>query len=138
MKIKYAKQPVILIMLLLTLTTLLLNSCGDESTSLSFPRSEIKVIPFQGFTIPQFPTAKGQLNYAKSGFPDAEEKKAAFEIVSHLFPDAKIECGNAALYLSYLNLGFDYRFAKKEDCYNATKAYQGVINNYKGYPEIIV
>ncbi|MCP3890080.1 MAG: hypothetical protein GY702_14600, partial [Desulfobulbaceae bacterium] len=45
---------------------------------------------------------------------------------------------NAALYLSYLNLGFDYRFAKKEDCYNATKAYQGVINNYKGYPEIIV
>ncbi len=138
MKKKYTKKYAMLTLLLLTLNSLLLNSCSDESTSLSFPSSEIKMISFQRFEIPQFPTARGQLNYAKSGFPDPEEKKAAFEIIAHLFPDAKIECGNAALYLSYLNLGFDYRFAKKENCYSATKAYQGVINNYKGYPEIIV
>ncbi len=134
MKKKFA----ILCMLLFFLITLLLNSCSDESTSLSFSGSELETISFQGFKIPQFPTAQGQLNYAKSGFPDSEEKKAAFEIISYLFPEAETECGNAALYLAYMNFGYDYRFAEREDYYNAIKAYHDVINSYKEHPQLLV
>ncbi|MCK5541641.1 MAG: hypothetical protein KAI40_03035 [Desulfobacterales bacterium] len=132
------KKHAIVIMLLLAVATLLLNGCSDELNSLSFPKSELKVISFQGFKIPQFPTAHDQLNFAKSGFPDSEEKKAAFEIISYIFPEAEVECGNAALYLAYMNFGYDYRFATKEDYYNAIKAYHDVISNYKGHPQLLV
>ncbi len=126
------------ILILLFLTALFLNACSDESTSLSFPGSELPVISFQGFKIPKFPTAQGQLNYAKSGFVNQEEKKAALEILFHIFPEARLECGNAALYLAYINLGYDYRFATRQDYYNAIQAYHNVIKNFKDYPQILV
>jgi len=118
-------------------TALVLSGCTDESTSLSLPKSELPLISFQGFNIPQFPTARDQLNYAKSGFPSHEEKKAAFEIIFELFPTAKAECGNAALDIAYMNFGYDYRFAEKQYYTNAISAYQDVIENFKEYPQII-
>lgn len=126
------------LILLSFLTVMMLSACGDQSTSLSFPKSELPLILFQGFNIPQFPTAQGQLNYAKSGFPSSEEKKAAFNVLFHIFPDAKVECGNAALSIAYMNLGYDYRFAEKQDYTNAIKAYHDVINTFKSYPQITV
>ncbi|MCK5348684.1 MAG: hypothetical protein KAJ25_04810, partial [Desulfobacula sp.] len=110
----------------------------DEPLSLSFPKSELPVISFQGFEIPRFPTAQGQLNYAKSGFASSEEKIAALKILFKTFPEAKLQCGNAALYLAYMNLGYDYRFATKQDYANAIKAYNDVIENYNEYPQILV
>ena len=132
------KSLAIIIILLSFLSAMILNGCGDQSTSISFPKSELPVILFQGFNIPQFPTAKGQLNYAKSGFPNPEEKKAAFNVLFHIFPEAKTECGNAALYIAYMNLGYDYRFANRKNYTNAIKAYHDVINNFKKYPQITV
>ncbi len=119
------------------LTALVLTGCSDESTSLSLPRSELPIISFQTFNIPQFPTARDQLNYAKSGFPSHEEKKAALEIIFELFPTDKVECGNAALDIAYMNFGYDYRFAKKQYYTNAISAYQDVIEDFKEYPQII-
>ena len=132
------KNPSTAILISLFLSALLLNSCSDESTSLSFPKSELPIISFQGFKIPQFPTARGQLNYAKSGFATPEEKKAALEILFKIFPEARLQCGNAALYLAYMNLGYDYRFATRQDYINAIKAYNDVIKNFKEYPQILV
>ena len=122
----------------LLLFPILLIGCSDEPTSLPFPKPELPVISFQGFEIPRFPTAQGQLNYAKSGFASSKEKQAALEILFKTFPEAKLQCGNAALYLAYMNLGYDYRFATKQDYANAIKAYKDVIENYNEYPQILV
>ncbi|MBC2705283.1 hypothetical protein [Desulfobacula sp.] len=133
------KKPLaIIIIFLLFLAALVLNGCSDEPTSLSLPKSDPPVVSFQGFKIPQFPTAQGQLNYAKSGFPNPEEKRAALKILFKFFPEARLQCGNAALGLAYMNLGYDYRFAARQDYYNAIKDYRNVIKNFKEYPQILV
>ena len=132
------KTFIIATILSLFLIAPLLNSCSNEPTSLSFPKSKLPVILFQGYKIPQFPTARGQLNYAKSGFANPEEKKAALQILFKIFPKAKLQCGNAALYLAYINLGYDYRFANRQDYMNAIAAYHDVIINFKAHPEILV
>ncbi len=132
------KKQGIAILISLFLSVLLFNGCSDEPTSLSFPGSALPIISFQGFKIPQFPTAQGQLNYAKSGFANPEEKKAALEILFKIFPEAGLECGNAALYLAYMNLGYDYRFATRQNYTNAIAAYHDVIENFKEYPQILV
>ncbi|MCF6245953.1 MAG: hypothetical protein L3J69_01200 [Desulfobacula sp.] len=128
----------IIVILILFTAFIVLNGCNNESTSLLFPKPELPVVLFQGFNIPQFPTAQGQLNYAKSGFPDANQKRTAFEFIFHIFPKEREECGEAALYLAYMNLGLDYRFATKKDFTNAILAYRDVIKTYKGYPQILV
>jgi len=132
------KKQKLVILISLFLSAFLSSSCSEEPTSLSLPDSELPIISFQGFKIPQFPTARGQLNYAKSGFAHPEEKKAALEILFHIFPEARLECGNAALYLAYMNLGYDYRFATSRNYANALKAYHDVIKNFKEYPQILV
>ncbi|WP_299979651.1 hypothetical protein [Desulfobacula sp.] len=132
------KTLAIIIILLLFLAALASDCCSDKPTSLSLPKSDPPIISFQGFKIPQFPTARGQLNYAKSVFPDPEEKKAALKILFNFFPEAKLQCGNAALNLAYMNLGYDYRFAARQAYYNAIKDYRDVIKNFKGYPQILV
>ena len=116
----------------------LLNSCSQEPVSLSLVQTELPHINFQGFKIPKFPTALGQLNYAKSGFVDSKEKKAALEIISFLFPESRVQCGHAALNLAYMKLGYDYRFANQYDFHNAIISYHKVIQNYKKYPQILV
>jgi hypothetical protein len=128
----------IAILISLFLSVLLFNSCSEEPSYLSFPKSQLPMISFQGFKIPLFPTAQGQLNYAKSGFANPEEKKASFEILFHIFPEDRLECGNADLYLSYMNLGYDYRFATRQDYTNAIAAYHNVIKNFKEHPQILV
>jgi hypothetical protein len=134
MKIKLA----VTIMLSLFLSFALLTGCSDEPTSISFPKSELSIISFQGFKIPRFPTAQGQLNYAKSGFASSEEKIAALKLLFKDFPEAKLQCGNASLLLAYMNLGYDYRFATRQDYTNAIAAYHDVIKNFKEYPQILV
>ena len=118
--------------------SLLLSSCSEEPTSLFLVQSELPHIEFKGFNIPQFPTAQGQLNYAKSGFVDSQKKKAALQIISFLFPASEIQCGNAALTLSYMNLGNDYRFANQHDFNNAVISYHEVIQNYSRHPQILI
>ena len=134
MRIKLAVS----IILSLFLCSILFSGCSDEPMSLSFPKSELPTISFQGFEIPRFPTAQGQLNYAKSGFPSPKEKIAALKILFKIFPEAKLQCGNAALYLAYMNLGYDYRFATRQNYINAIKAYNDILKNYNGYPQILV
>ena len=115
----------------------LLNSCSEDTVSLSLVQSELPHINFQGFNIPEFPTAKGQLNCAKSGFVDSKEKKAALEIISSLFPQSRLQCGNAALNLAYMKLGHDYRFADYTDFENTVTSYHEVIKNYSNFPQIL-
>ncbi|MCP4760894.1 MAG: hypothetical protein GY870_03870, partial [archaeon] len=118
--------------------SILLSSCSEEPASLFLVQSELPNIEFQGFYIPQFPTAQGQLNYAKSGFGDSKKKKAALEIISFLFPESQVQCGNAALILSYMKLGIDYRFANKHDFNNAVISYHEVMQNYSRHPQILI
>ncbi len=132
------KNNIILWVSALFLAAFALTSCSNEPTSISFPKSELPVVSFQGFDIPRFPTAQGQLNYAKSGFPSPDEKEAALNFLFEYFPDDRLECGNAALYLAYLNFGFDYRFALIQDYNLAIDDYQNIIKNFKDHPQILV
>ncbi|MEN8210240.1 MAG: hypothetical protein ABFR31_00865, partial [Thermodesulfobacteriota bacterium] len=116
----------------------LFNSCSEEPVSLSLVQAELPHINFKGFNIPKFPTALGQLNYAKSGFVDSKEKKASLEIISFLFPESRLECGHADLNLAYMKLGHDYRFANQHDFNNSILSYHEVIQNYSKYPQILV
>jgi len=122
----------------LLFSLLLFVGCSDESNSFLFPKSELSMISFQNFKIPQFPTARDQLNYARSGFSNPEKKKAAFKILFLMFPEQRIECGNAALEIAYMNFGPDYRFANKQDYYKAVQAYHDVIKNFKTHGQILV
>lgn len=123
---------------LIFLVIILLTSCSEEPASFSLPKSELPMISFQGFSIPRFPTAQGQLNFAKSGFANPEKKKAALEILFEIFPEARLQCGNAALYLAYMNLGNDYRFAESQNYHNAISDYHAVIETFKEHPQILV
>jgi hypothetical protein len=123
---------------ILFIFSFLLGSCSEEPVSSFLVESELPHVDYQGFNIPKFPTAQGQLNYAKSGFVDSEKKKAALQIISFLFPGSQVQCGNAALILSYMKLGVDYRFADQHDFNNAINSYLKVIQNYSQHPQILV
>ncbi len=114
-----------------------LQSCGSEPAFLPIPRAELPTISFNGFDLPKFPTAQGQLNFAKSWFEDGNEKKAALLIVSKLFPRARLQCGNADLALAYMNLGEDYRFASRSDFLKAITDYRKLLDQYRNQPGIL-
>ncbi len=116
----------------------MLSGCADETTQHLPQTDEMPVQEFLGYRIPVFPTAQEQLNYAKSGITDLEKKKAAFKIISRLFPDDKEACGSAALYDAYLTLGHDYRFADKTKIGQAVNAYQSIIRSYQKHPIVMV
>ncbi len=123
---------------ILCVFSFLLGGCSEEPVSSFLVESELSHVNFKGFTIPKFPTAQGQLNYAKSGFVDSDKKKAALQIVSSLFPESKLQCGNADLTLAYMNLGIDYRFADLNDYNRSIAAYTKVIEEYSQHPQILV
>jgi len=114
-----------------------LQGCGSEPAFLPIPRAELPTISFNGFDIPKFPTAQGQLNFAKSWFSDTRGKKAALLIVSELFPRARLQCGNADLALAYMNLGEDYRFASRSDFLKAITDYRKLLDKYRDQPRIL-
>jgi hypothetical protein len=118
--------------------SLLSVGCSEEPASSFLVQPELPHIDYKGFNIPRFPTAQDQLNYAKSGFVDSKKKQAALQIISFFFPESKLQCGNADLILSYMNLGVDYRFADQHDFNNAITSYHEVIKNYAQYPQILV
>ncbi len=132
------KRAAITIIFIFFLAVSTLSGCSEEPESFSFSRTELPLISFMGFEIPVFPTARDQMNYAKSGFPDSREKIAAFKALFKLFPEFRLECGEAALSLAYLNLGVDYRFAQKKDILAAVQDYNTVLQNFKEVPQIIV
>lgn len=89
-----------------------------------------------GIEIPCFTSASGQLNHARSGFRNKKEKSAAFRAVHTLFPEQRLECGQAALGLAYLNLEPDYRFALPIDIRKAENDFQSVLKDYAALPDI--
>ncbi|MCP4021748.1 MAG: hypothetical protein GY729_07890 [Desulfobacteraceae bacterium] len=125
-------------LLLVVSMQIFISSCSTEDSSLSYLDTKLATVLFQDFEIPKFPTPSEQLNYAKSGFADPKEKKAALEAVAGIFPDARLQCGQAALTLAYLKLGFNYRFADEGQCRQAVAAYQDVIINFSDMPEVLV
>lgn len=115
----------------------ILSSCS-ENLPPDPPRDpDVPIRVFRDFEIPVFPTAWEQLNYAKSGLINLEERKAAFEIIPLLFPEDPDACGNSALYSAYLNLEQDYRFAQKGQIEKALKAYKQIVLTYKDHPNIL-
>lgn len=119
------------------LAVLFVWGCGSEPSSHSLKETEQPVILFKGYTIPKFPRARDQLNYARSGFPDKEEKRAAFEFVIRHFPQDRLECGEAVLNLAFMNFGFDYRFALLRDYYAAIEEYKTIIKYYADQPPVM-
>lgn len=89
-----------------------------------------------GIPVPQFPTAAGQLDYAKSGLADKKRKGAAFRAVSALFPLNRHECGHAALGLAYLHLEPDYRFAKPIEIRKAANDFKVVLRNFSDIDDV--
>lgn len=131
-------KKIIFILLCHVIAVFFVAGCRNETATLSFPMARMPKVSFQGYNIPQFPTAQSQLNYAKSGFPTAEEKEAAFRFLFHMFPQNREECGDAALHLAYMNFGFDYRFALLQDFHKAIKDYHTVIKEFKDHPQVLV
>lgn len=111
--------------------------CGSDAPEISLHQSDQPVVFFNGFTIPKFPTAKDQLNYARSSFPDPEEKRAAFEFVRRYFPKDRAESGEAVLHLAFMNFGFDYRFALLQDHHRAIEDYAYIIRYYADQPSVM-
>lgn len=126
------------IIVILLAAALLFTGCKEPSGNYSLPKSDMPVTLFQGFEIPLFPTARGQLNYARSGFPDAQMKRAAFNLIFDRFPNDKAECGSAALNLAYMHFGRDYRFATDSDCLRAINDYHTVIKRFSDAPDVLV
>lgn len=111
--------------------------CRTEPKNLSLHDSDQPVVFFNGYTIPKFPRAIDQLNYARSGFPSNDEKKAAFEFVLRHFPQDRAECGEAILNIAYMNFGFDYRFALIQDYLNALEEYKTITRYYADQPSVM-
>lgn len=114
------------------------SGCDSPPSHLPIPKPELPVVSFEGYNIPKFPTAQGQLNYARSFFSDINEQKAALRMVCRLFPGAGTACGTADLTLAYMHLGNDYRFAPRTAMLRAIDAYRGIIQSYPDHPKILV
>jgi len=130
---------IIALMLFSMITSLMICTAGygSEPAFLPIKKSKLPIVYFKGFNIPRFPTAQGQLNFAKSWFAHGSEKRAALRIVSKLFPRARLQCGNAALVLAYMNMGDDYRFAAKKDFLKAITDYRKILDQYSDQPVIM-
>ena len=113
-----------------------LPACSNDSAQIPRIDTRVPTLSYKGYEIPRFPTARGQLNYARSWFATKQEKRAALTIIPTLFPQDRIQCGNAALTLAYMNLGDDYRFATPADFLKALSDYKKVVTAYGDQPVI--
>lgn len=132
----YFKNPFVFFFLMFS-ACLILTGCPSEKPPISLHESDQPVVYFNGYTIPKFPRAIDQLNYARSGFPNKEEKRAAFEFVIRYFPHDRAECGEAILNIAYMNFGFDYRFALIQDYTQAIEEYKTIIKYYADQPSVM-
>jgi len=110
--------------------------CSAPPESLTDTRETLAGIIQDGITIPQFPSAADQLNYARSGLAGRQEKMAALRAVKTLFGQDRMACGQAALGLAYLHLEPQYRFASDLDIQRAIKDFQAVANQYQDLPDV--
>ncbi len=137
-RFQYFGRKLVIAFLVFGLT--LLSGCGDafvpkEATQIT--TSELPMVVQDGISMPHFPTADGQLNYARSGFTDKREKQAAFRAVIALFPEEKLQCGNAALGLAYLHLEPDYRFATALDIRQAVNDFTSILKQFNTVDEVV-
>jgi len=113
-----------------------LQGCREPSTPQINARQTLLTHSVNGFQVPIFPSAEEQFNYTNSWFEKREEKKAALAAVSQFFPKALEQRGAAALELTYMELGRDYRQATPEDCRKAIENYRKIITRFHTLPEI--
>jgi hypothetical protein len=136
MKMRSLSKPQYAVILMVGWLWVLVGCSND--TSYRYPdKTELETQSYHGFEIPIFPTAEGQLNYARSGFPNPDEKRAALDFVAQQFPENSAQCGAAALNLVYMNLEPDYRFALHLDYQNAIAGYKKVINSFADQPRVL-
>lgn len=122
--------------ILAVLFLLFLQGCKDTSPPLITARKILPSTLINGFQVPVFPSPDEQLNYTQSWFDSQDEKKAALLAVTLLFPDAREQRGAAALDLSSLRLGQDYRLAAPAACLEAIQNYREIIEEFQDRPEI--
>jgi hypothetical protein len=113
-----------------------LQGCKEHSTPQINVRQTIPTRWVSGFLVPVFPSPEEQLNYTSSWFETQTEKKAALTAVSQFFPNALKQRAEAALELSYLGLGRDYRLATPEACLEALRNYREIITRFHTLPKI--
>lgn len=123
---------------LMVLLPVIISGCTNPPERLIPPKAPPAVKIQDGFEIPVFSSAMGQLNYARSGFTDKREKKAAFRAVLDLFPRDIRECGHASIGLAYLHLEPDYRFASPKTIRRAAVDFNSVLDRFAGQPDVVV
>ncbi len=112
------------------------TGCSESSVDELLSRKEQSFIEVGETKVPVFTTAVEQLNYTRSWFADIQEKRAALQAFSQLFPQERKMKGVAALDLAYLQLGNDFRFAPEHSCFAAIKDYRIILSEYKDIDEI--
>jgi hypothetical protein len=116
---------------------LMVSGCRSEVNDASVPEPPGKpFVEVSGYTIPLFAKAAAQLDYARSLFADAMEKKATLDLVISRFPKDRQEQAEARLELAYLLLGPDFRLADQNTCESALRAYESIAREFADLPAI--
>lgn len=105
-------------------------------TQPAVPDKKVGAILFEGFTIPNFPSASEQLAYAKSRVANPLEKAAALKLVIEHFPYELELCAQAKLELAYLEMGVDFRLADAETYRLTLPKYEKIIDDYSQLKDI--
>ncbi len=111
--------------------------CTGPPDNLTTSKTDLPVKVQDGFEIPKFPSAGGQLNFAKSGFTDKKKKMAAYRAVLTLFPEDRLECGHASIGMAYLHLEPDYRFASPLAIRKAANDFKAIIDDFSTLPDVL-
>jgi hypothetical protein len=115
---------------------LILPGCKETSSPQITNRKPFPMILVDGFQIPVFPTAEEQFNYTRSWFESPEEKRASLIAITRIFTQAREQQGEAALDLSFLELGQDYRLATATDCLKVITRYRQILQEFQELPTI--
>jgi tetratricopeptide (TPR) repeat protein len=94
------------------------------------PDKKVGTILFEGFAIPNFPSASEQLAYAKTRVANPLEKVAALKFVIKHFPYELELSARAKMELAYLEMGVDFRLAKAETYHLTLSKYEKIIHDY--------
>ncbi len=127
------------LLLLMLLPALLVHNIGCTSPpeNLNTAKTDLPIRVQDGYEISQFPSAGGQLNFAKSGFTEKKKKKAAYRAVLTLFPEDHLECGHSSIGLAYLHLEPDYRFASPLEISKAANDFKDIIEDFTTLPDVL-
>jgi hypothetical protein len=115
---------------------LVLPGCKETSSPLTTNRKPLPVVLIDGFRVPVFPTVEEQFNYTRSWFESPEEKKASLIAIGRFFTQAREQQGEAALDLSFLELGQDYRLATAKECLEALSRYRKILQKFHDLPTV--